>query len=186
MRRFRASGEQADRRAEAEKQRLEDGSKAQAQDAKANGELAPPPPPPPREKATTTLQRPRCLSRRCRVVEIEKEQKGQSILLCFPGGEWGLPCRHVDNFERLNHIEEGSYGWVSRAKNISTGGVVTLKKLKLENSLDGFPATGLREIETLMETPTSSADLWATYVAPHGHAIRHWHSRTIAIGPHNP
>jgi hypothetical protein len=30
----------------------------------------------------------------------------------------------VDNFERLNHIEEGSYGWVSRAKDISTGEIV--------------------------------------------------------------
>ena len=33
-------------------------------------------------------------------------------LLRFPAPEWG-PCRHVENFEKLNHIEEGSYGWVS-------------------------------------------------------------------------
>ena len=64
--------------------------------------------------------------------------------------EWG-PCRHVDNFERLNHIEEGSYGWVSRAKDITTNEVVALKKLKMENSADGFPVTGLREIQTLLE-----------------------------------
>ena len=69
--------------------------------------------------------------------------------LRFPAPEWG-PCRHVDNFEKLNHIEEGSYGWVSRAKEIATGDVVALKKLKMDNAIDGFPVTGLREIQTLM------------------------------------
>ena len=70
-------------------------------------------------------------------------------LLRFPALEWG-PCRHVDNFEKLNHIEEGSYGWVSRAKETATGEFVALKKLKMENANDGFPVTGLREIQTLM------------------------------------
>lgn len=72
-------------------------------------------------------------------------------LLQFPAPEWG-PCRHVDNYEKLNHIEEGSYGWVSRAREIATGEVVALKKLKMDNSPDGFPVTGLREIQTLMES----------------------------------
>ena len=70
-------------------------------------------------------------------------------LLRFPASEWG-PCRHVDNFEKLNHIEEGSYGWVSRAKETATGEIVALKKLKMDNANDGFPVTGLREIQTLM------------------------------------
>ena len=70
-------------------------------------------------------------------------------LLRFPTPEWG-PCRHVDNFEKLNHIEEGSYGWVSRAKETATGEIVALKKLKMDNANDGFPVTGLREIQTLM------------------------------------
>ena len=70
-------------------------------------------------------------------------------LLRFPAPAWG-PCRHVDNFEKLNHIEEGSYGWVSRAREIATGEIVALKKLKMDNSNDGFPVTGLREIQTLM------------------------------------
>lgn len=76
-------------------------------------------------------------------------QPTSTKLLRFPAPEWG-PCRHVDNFEKLNHIEEGSYGWVSRAKEIATGEVVALKKLKMENANDGFPVTGLREIQTLM------------------------------------
>ncbi|GIJ98737.1 hypothetical protein Aspvir_000857 [Aspergillus viridinutans] len=82
-------------------------------------------------------------------------EQTRSTLLRFPGPEWG-PCRLVDNFERLNHIEEGSYGWVSRARDITTGEVVALKKLKMENSPDGFPVTGLREIQTLLEARHTS------------------------------
>jgi cell division cycle 2-like len=77
-------------------------------------------------------------------------EQNESKLLRFPASSWG-PCRHVDNFEKLNHIEEGSYGWVSRAKESSTGEIVALKKLKMENSTEGFPVTGLREIQTLLE-----------------------------------
>ena len=83
------------------------------------------------------------------VVRMEEQKK--STLLRFPAMSWG-PCRHVDNFEKLNHIEEGSYGWVSRAKETATGEIIALKKLKMENSYDGFPVTGLREIETLLES----------------------------------
>ncbi|KAF2500769.1 kinase-like protein [Lophium mytilinum] len=72
-------------------------------------------------------------------------------LMRFVAPEWG-PCRHVDNFERLNHIEEGSYGWVSRARETATGEVVALKKLKMDNLNDGFPVTALREIQTLKES----------------------------------
>ena len=82
-------------------------------------------------------------------IEADSTSAAPRKLLHFPAPEWG-PCRHVDNFEMLNHIEEGSYGWVSRAREIATGEVVALKKLKMDNSYDGFPVTGLREIQTLM------------------------------------
>ena len=72
-------------------------------------------------------------------------------LLRFDAPTWG-PSRHVDNFEKLNHIEEGSYGWVSRAKESATGEIVALKKLKMEIAHDGFPITALREIKTLTES----------------------------------
>ncbi|RPA97753.1 kinase-like protein [Choiromyces venosus 120613-1] len=60
------------------------------------------------------------------------------------------PCAHVDRYEKLNHIEEGSYGVVSRARDSRTGEIVALKRLKLERETDGFPITSLREIQTLM------------------------------------
>lgn len=77
-------------------------------------------------------------------------KRKSSNLLRFAAPEWN-PCRHVDNFDRLNAIEEGSYGWVSRAKETATGEVIAIKKLKMENAQDGFPITGLREIQTLLE-----------------------------------
>ncbi|KAI9366390.1 kinase-like domain-containing protein [Pilaira anomala] len=59
-------------------------------------------------------------------------------------------CRHVDNFERLNHIEEGSYGIVFRARDKESNEIVALKKLKLNPESGGFPVTSLREIHALM------------------------------------
>lgn len=59
-------------------------------------------------------------------------------------------CRHVDCFERLNHIEEGSYGVVFRARDKESGEIVALKKLKLQLEAGGFPVTSLREIHALM------------------------------------
>lgn len=59
-------------------------------------------------------------------------------------------CRHVDCFEQLNKIEEGSYGIVYRARDRSTGDIVALKKLKLDKEKNGFPVTSLREIYALL------------------------------------
>lgn len=72
-----------------------------------------------------------------------------SRLLQFPAKHFG-PCRDVEQYELLNNIEEGSYGMVSRARTKVTGEVVALKRLKMDYANDGFPVTGLREIQTLM------------------------------------
>ena len=61
-----------------------------------------------------------------------------------------LPSRSVYSYERLNSIEEGSYGVVYRARDKETGDIVALKKLKLEEEKHGFPITALREINALM------------------------------------
>ncbi|KAK4377007.1 hypothetical protein RND71_003303 [Anisodus tanguticus] len=59
-------------------------------------------------------------------------------------------CRSVDGFERLNRIDEGTYGVVYRAKDKKTGEVVALKKVKMEKEREGFPLTSLREINILL------------------------------------
>jgi len=60
------------------------------------------------------------------------------------------PSRSVYCYERLNQIEEGSYGIVFRARDKQTGEIVALKKLKLDEEKNGFPITALREIYALM------------------------------------
>ncbi|XP_010240051.1 cyclin-dependent kinase G-2 isoform X2 [Brachypodium distachyon] len=59
-------------------------------------------------------------------------------------------CRSVDVFERLNKINEGTYGVVYRARDKKTGEVVALKKVKMEKEREGFPLTSLREINILL------------------------------------
>ncbi|KAG8769406.1 hypothetical protein FRC12_004987 [Ceratobasidium sp. 428] len=60
------------------------------------------------------------------------------------------PCRSVYSYEKLNHIEEGTYGVVFRARDKETGEIVALKKLKLDEEKNGFPITSLREVMALM------------------------------------
>lgn len=59
-------------------------------------------------------------------------------------------CRSVDEFERLNKIDEGTYGVVYRARDKKTGEIVALKKVKMEKEKEGFPLTSLREINILL------------------------------------
>lgn len=74
-----------------------------------------------------------------------------SKLLRFEGGRFGK-CRSVENYDKLNDIEEGAYGWVARAREIETGKVVALKRLKIDpKDRSGLPVTGLREIQILKD-----------------------------------
>lgn len=59
-------------------------------------------------------------------------------------------CRSVDEFERLNKIDEGTYGVVYRARDKKTGEIVALKKVKMDKEREGFPLTSLREINILL------------------------------------
>lgn len=83
-------------------------------------------------------------------VQAPKEPSAERTLLRFDAGSWSS-CRHTSNFQTLNPIEEGSYGWVSRAKDITTNRIVALKKVKMDYAADGFPITALREISILQK-----------------------------------
>ncbi|KAI3777653.1 hypothetical protein L1987_47454 [Smallanthus sonchifolius] len=58
-------------------------------------------------------------------------------------------CRNVFEFERLGKISEGTYGVVHKARDLKTGDLVALKKVKTGKERDGFPVTALREINIL-------------------------------------
>jgi cell division cycle 2-like protein len=136
------------RRANAEKQRIADEAALKAQEAAAAIADAQA-----EENQTELSNRP---SKR-RKLSPEREEGGEKAgggrevkLLRFPAGGWKR-CRSVEEYEKLNDIEEGAYGWVSRARDSATGQVVALKRLKMDNANDGIPVTGLREIQTLMD-----------------------------------
>lgn len=75
----------------------------------------------------------------------------QPTLLRLEGGGFGK-CRSVENYDKLNDIEEGAYGWVARAKELATGKIVALKRLKIDpKDRSGLPVTGLREIQILRD-----------------------------------
>ncbi|XRA97987.1 cyclin-dependent kinase G-2 [Pycnococcus provasolii] len=72
-------------------------------------------------------------------------------------------CRSVSCYEILNRIDEGTYGVVYRAREISTAKTVALKRLKLmggarsasgrdgrAGSSSGFPLTSIRELSILL------------------------------------
>lgn len=65
-------------------------------------------------------------------------------------------CRSVDEYQRLNFIDQGTYGAVFKAKCRASGEVVALKQVKDTGaggglgSRVGFPVTALREINILL------------------------------------
>lgn len=43
-----------------------------------------------------------------------------------------LPCRSVNNYQKIDRLNEGSYGVVYKAKNIQTGEIVALKRVYIQ------------------------------------------------------
>jgi len=62
----------------------------------------------------------------------------------FPIPLFEKNIRNVDNYLKLNRVEEGTYGVVYRAQDKQTGEIVALKKLKMDREKEGFPITSLR------------------------------------------
>lgn len=58
----------------------------------------------------------------------------------------------MDNFRRLNKIDEGAYGVVYRVQHKKTGETLALKKVKIRGDTrsEGFPVTALREVDLLL------------------------------------
>ncbi|XP_044271086.1 cyclin-dependent kinase 12 isoform X1 [Tribolium madens] len=84
------------------------------------------------------LKRPKILKRR-----------GSRNFQAVSGKDWGERC--VDMFEVIAQIGEGTYGQVYKAKDVTAGELVALKKVRLENEKEGFPITAVREIKILRQ-----------------------------------
>ena len=63
-------------------------------------------------------------------------------------------CRSVDSYQRLNFIDQGTYGMVFKAKCRETGECFALKQVKLDGTTNiskyGFPISALRETNILL------------------------------------
>lgn len=57
----------------------------------------------------------------------------------------------IDKYEKLEMIGEGTYGVVYKARDIETGEIFALKKIRLESEDEGIPSTAIREIALLKE-----------------------------------
>ncbi|MCJ1346468.1 Cyclin-dependent kinase 10 [Peltigera leucophlebia] len=75
---------------------------------------------------------------------------GQSLELGSEAKNQGQ-CMPISSFERLNHLGEGTYGVVYRARNKKSSQVVALKQVRIspEDRQNGIPITTLREISIL-------------------------------------
>ena len=98
-----------------------------------------------------------------------------------------MGCRAVHNYTRLNSIDEGTYGVVSRAKDKVTKEVVALKRVKLEpgqSRRSGFPNITLREINLLfaMQHPNVvSISLFISFYSIHSNLSYHSRKDDIII-----
>ena len=60
-----------------------------------------------------------------------------------------VPVTPTEIYERIVQVGEGTYGKVYKAKNLETGVLVALKRIRMEAEKDGFPVTAIREIKLL-------------------------------------
>ena len=56
---------------------------------------------------------------------------------------------HLERYDRQDKLGEGTYGVVYKCKDLQTGEIVALKKIRLEKEDDGVPSTAIREISLL-------------------------------------
>lgn len=57
----------------------------------------------------------------------------------------------MERYKKMQKVGEGTYGVVYKAKNLDTGAVVALKRIRLNSDDEGVPCTAIREIALLKE-----------------------------------
>lgn len=57
----------------------------------------------------------------------------------------------MDRYAKIEKVGEGTYGVVYKARDVTNGHIVALKKIRLEAEDEGVPSTAIREISLLKE-----------------------------------
>jgi cyclin-dependent kinase len=80
--------------------------------------------------------------------KLEKVGEGRYQLVT--SSAWSIASNSISFFAFLR-IAAGTYGVVYKARDIRTGQIVALKKIRLEAEDEGVPSTAIREISLLKE-----------------------------------
>lgn len=83
----------------------------------------------------------------------------QQVVLCpvsleredMPQHEVLGACRSVSDYEKMSRVGEGTYGIVYCAKDLRSGELVALKKIRMDREKEGLPVCSVREIGLLMK-----------------------------------
>lgn len=113
--------------------------------------LPPPPPPPPPIEQTKLLSPDPIPEASLNPVEASQPPPVTPSVAPtpIPSIVEPQPPRPTELYERLVQVGEGTYGKVYKAKNVETGNLVALKRIRMEAEKDGFPVTAVREIKLL-------------------------------------
>lgn len=57
----------------------------------------------------------------------------------------------VTRYEKIHRIGEGTYGIVYKARDLETGELVALKKIRFDHAKEGIPVTSMRELRVLQQ-----------------------------------
>lgn len=60
-----------------------------------------------------------------------------------------ITMRNSSVYDRILQVGEGTYGKVYKSRNVDTGDMAALKRLRMESERDGMPITAIREIKLL-------------------------------------
>lgn len=123
-------------------------SKSDAPDGFVRAQMPPPPPPPPPQ--TTEQGESQRNAATGAAVELSASQTPADTLAAEGEPEApAAPEPPKEVYERLVQVGEGTYGKVYKARNIHTGALVALKRIRMEAERDGFPVTSVREMKLL-------------------------------------
>lgn len=77
----------------------------------------------------------------------------------------------MENYQILGRIGEGAHGVVLKAKHVTTGELVALKKVPLKKVDDGIPNSALREIKALQESEENNHVVRLREMFPQGNGF---------------
>ena len=80
-----------------------------------------------------------------------------------PASIFGPGCRRIeDAYERVGHLGQGTYGEVFKARDKSTGELVAVKRIKMENEKEGFRSRLFERSKSSACSRQTNHDSWTS------------------------